>query len=132
MKKSIFTQIINGQIPCHKVYEDSKTFVFMDINPIQPGMVLVVPKLQIENYEDLPQEDLTALFITCQKISRAQRKIFPDKKKMSMQIEGLDVPHVHVKLFPINSAAEFHARMPTSPPNHDELAKIADKLQTAL
>lgn len=132
MNPSIFTRIINGEIPSHKVYEDEKTFAFMDIYPIQPGMVLVIPKEQITNIEDLPEELYLAVMKTARKIQRAQRKVFPGKNKMAMQVEGLDVPHVHVKLFPIDSAEDFHAYAPTSEPNHEELAKLAEKIRSNL
>lgn len=130
MEPSIFTKIINGEIPCHKVYEDEKTFAFMDIYPIQPGMVLVITKEQIANIEDLSEDLYLAVMETARKIQRAQRKVFPDKFKMAMQIEGLDVQHVHVKLFPIDTPEEFHAHAPTTEPNHEELAELAEKIRS--
>jgi histidine triad (HIT) family protein len=130
MEPSIFTKIINGEIPCHKVYEDDKTFAFMDIYPIQTGMVLVIPKEQIANIEDLSEDLYLAVMETARKIQRAQRKVFPDKFKMAMQIEGLDVQHVHVKLFPIDTPEEFHAHAPTTEPNHEELAELAEKIRS--
>lgn len=132
MEPSIFTKIINGEIPCHKVYEDELTFAFMDIQPIQPGMVLVIPKEQIDNYEDLPEETAHAVTTTSQKVMRALRKMYPGKKKIGVQIEGLEVPHAHVKLFPLDTGAEFHAKPFEGEPNHDELAKIAAKLRKEL
>lgn len=132
MEPSIFTRIIKGEIPCHKVYEDELTFAFMDIHPIQPGMVLVMPKEQIANIEDLPEELYLAVMKTARRIQIAQRKVFPDKLKMAMQVEGLDVQHVHVKLFPIDSAEDFHAHAPTSEPDHEELAKLAEKIRSNL
>jgi histidine triad (HIT) family protein len=132
MEPSIFTRIINGEIPCHKVYEDELTFAFMDIHPIQPGMVLVIPRDEIANVEDLPDDVYSAVMQTAHKIAKAQRKTFPDKKKMAMQIEGLDVQHVHVKLFPIDNPQEFHALAPTGDPNHEELAIMAEKIRSNL
>ena len=132
MEPNIFTRIIKGEIPCHKVYEDELTFAFMDIHPIQPGMVLVVPKIQVENYEDLPEEDFSALMKSVQKIGKAQRKTYPAKRKMAVQIEGLEVPHVHVKLFPVDSGSEFHAQPNDDEPNHEELAKEAEKIKANL
>ncbi len=129
MEPSIFTRIINGEIPCHKVYEDEKTFAFMDIHPVQPGMVLVVPKTEVENYEDLPEDEYIALMKTVQKIGKAQRRAYPGKRKMAVQIEGLEVPHVHVKVFPVDSGAEFHSPPNDGEPNHKELAKEAEKIK---
>ena len=132
MEPSIFTRIINGEIPCHKVYEDDLTFAFMDIYPIQPGMVLVVSREQIANIEDLPEEIYTAVMQTSRKIACALRKTYPNKFKIALQVEGLDVQHVHVKLFPFDNPAEFHTLAPTSEPNHEELEQIAEKIRSNL
>jgi len=132
MEPSIFTRIINGEIPCHKVYEDESTLAFMDIYPIQQGMVLVISKEQIANIEDLSEDVYMAVMATSRKIIRALRKTYPDKFKIAMQVEGLDVQHVHVKLFPIDNPAEFHALAPTSDPNHVELEQIAEKIRSNL
>lgn len=130
MSPSIFTQIINGEIPCHKVYEDEQTFVFMDIHPIQDGMVLVIPKPEIANIEDLPEDLYMAVMQTAHKVLLALRQVFPEKRKIAMQVEGLDVQHVHVKLFPIDTPAEFHNPAPTTEPNHEKLAEMAEKIRS--
>ena len=70
MQDSIFTKIIKGEIPCHKIYEDDKTFAFLDIHPIQPGQILVVPKKQIADFYDLDNEDYVAFFGTVKKIAK--------------------------------------------------------------
>jgi histidine triad (HIT) family protein len=129
MQDSVFTKIIKGEIPSHKVYEDDLVLAFMDINPIQPGMVLVVSKKQIDHFMDLPDEDYQALMMAVKKISLKMREVFPDKR-IAVQIEGLDVPHVHVKLFPFASADEFRAVPNTNTePNHPALAQMAEKLK---
>ena len=130
MADSIFTRIIKGEIPCHKVYEDELTFAFMDNHPIQPGMVLVVSKTPAETAWDLSDADYQALMNTVKKVALKMRQVFPQKKRVSVMIEGLDVPHVHVKVFPINSGEEFRAVPDTaSEPDHDEeLAAMAKKL----
>jgi histidine triad (HIT) family protein len=128
MQDSVFTKIIKGEIPCHKVYEDDKTFAFMDINPIRPGMVLVISKVQIDHFMDLPDEDYQALMAAVKKVGQKMREVFPDKR-VAVQIEGLDVPHVHVKMFPFASADEFRAIPNTNTePNHPALAQMAQKL----
>ncbi len=131
MEPSVFTKIINGDIPCHKVYEDDQTFAFMDIEPIQPGMVLVIPKEQIDNFEDLSDQTVASVMITSKKIMKSLRIVFPDKKKIGIQVEGLEVPHAHVKLIPINNGEEFHAR-PNTEVNHDDLADLAKKIRSNL
>jgi histidine triad (HIT) family protein len=129
MEQTIFTRIIKGEIPSHKVFEDEKTYAFMDIYPIQPGMVLVIPKEQIANIEDLSDDTYMAVMTTSHKIAKALRKTFPNKLKIALQVEGLDVQHVHVKLFPFDTAQEFHAHAPTTDPDHDELEETAEKLR---
>ena len=125
---SIFTKIINGDIPCHKVYEDDSTFAFMDIEPIQPGMVLVIPKEQIDNFEDMSDDLVCDVMLTAKKIMKALRRVYPNKKKIGVQIEGLEVPHTHIKLIPIDTGAEFHAR-PNKDIDNAELAELAEKIK---
>ena len=129
MSDSIFTKIIKGEIPCHKIYEDDKTLAFLDIHPVQPGMTLVVTKRQIEDFTQLDDDELTALMKTVKKVALRMKEVFPDKKRIGLQVEGLDVSHVHVKLLPINSGAEFHAKQDTTAePDHAALAEMAKKL----
>lgn len=126
---SIFTKIIKGQIPCHKVHEDDHTIAFMDIYPVQPGMVLVVSKRQTENFYELSDDEYQALMHASKQVALRLREVFPAKKRIAMQIEGLDVPHAHVKLFPFDTPEEFHAAQDMdSAPDHDALAKIAAQL----
>lgn len=129
MEDSIFTKIIKGDIPSYKIYEDDKTLAFMDIHPVQDGMVLVVPKAQVENFMDLSDEDYVAFWQTVKKVGRQLRQKFPSKKKVAIQVEGLDVPHVHAKLFPFDTAEEFRAMPPTDKePDYQFLAELAKKL----
>jgi len=129
MSDSIFTKIIKGEIPCHKVYEDEHTFVFMDIHPIQTGHVLVVTKSQVPTVWDLTDEDYAALMSTCRKIAHKMHRVFPDKKRIGLMIEGLEVDHAHVKLFPIDTGDEFRAKPDMeSEPDHPALAELAKKL----
>lgn len=130
MADSIFTKIIKGEIPSHKIYEDEKTLAFMDIHPIQPGHVLVVPKVQIDFFWNLPEEDYIALMKTVQQVGQRLKKVFPDKHRVGVIIEGLDVEdHVHVKVFPFNTDEEFRNKQnPNSVPNHQLLTEQAKKL----
>lgn len=129
MTDSIFTTIIKGEIPCHKVYEDDQTIAFMDIHPVQPGMVLVVSKRQVENFYELADDEYQALMATSQRVAKQLKQHFPDKRRIALQIEGLDVPHVHVKLFPFDTTTEFHAAQDTSAePDHIALAELAAQL----
>lgn len=129
MEDSIFTKIIKGEIPCHKIYEDDKTFAFLDIYPVQSGMTLVVTKVQAPTILDLSDEDYQALWAAVRKVATRMKEVFPDKKRIGIQVEGLDVDHVHVKLFPINTGVEFRQEPDTSAePDHAQLAEIAKRL----
>jgi len=123
---SIFTKIIKGEIPCHKVYEDDKTLAFLEINPIQPGHVLVVPKVQ-KHIWDLPDEDYHALMSSVKKVAnRIQEVLKPDR--VGLQVVGVDVrDHAHVHVFPFNGMAEY--RQLPHPAGDEELAEMAEKLR---
>ena len=129
MEDSVFTKIIKGEIPAYKVYEDQKTIVIMDIFPVQPGHVLVIPKTQVEDFYNLSDEDYTALFKTVKKVASKLKAVFPGKKKIALQIEGLDVSHAHVKLFPIDDADQFRAPNSVSEPDYQSLSEMAAKLK---
>lgn len=130
MADSIFTRIIKGDIPSHKIYEDERTFAFLDIHPIQPGQVLVIPKKQIEFVWDLDDADYQAVMATAKKVAQRLREAFPDKSRIAMQIEGLDVDHAHLKLFSFSTAEEFR-NIPDmdAEPDHESLAAIAKTLK---
>jgi histidine triad (HIT) family protein len=129
MQDSVFTKIIKGEIPCHKVYEDEHTLAFLDIHPVQPGMTLVVTKQQVEDITQLSDDEFQALMATVKKVSARLHEVFPNKKRIGVQIEGLDVPHTHVKLFPIDSGQEFRTEPDfDSEPDHTALAAMAKKL----
>lgn len=128
MSDSVFTKIIKGEIPCYKIYEDEKTLAFLDIHPKTPGHVLVVPKKEIDNLWDLPDEDYEALMKTAKKVAvRIQTVLEP--QRVGMQVEGVGVPHAHVHIFPFSSLEEYHHTPDLhSEPNHDKLAEMAKKL----
>jgi histidine triad (HIT) family protein len=125
---SIFTKIINGELPAVKVYEDSKTMAIMDINPIQIGQVLVFPKIEVGSIWELSDQDYLALMATVQKVGQKIKLAFPDKLRVGVMVEGLEVvDHAHVKVFPFSSVSEFHAQ-PVLRPSQSELEKIANQL----
>ena len=129
MQDSVFTKIIKGIIPCHKIYEDEKTFAFLDIHPIQPGHSLVIPKKPIEFVWDLPNEDYLAVMATAKKVAQRLREVFPEKSFVALLVEGLDVPHAHLKVFPFNTDDEFRYKPDMSAePDHPVLAALAKKL----
>jgi histidine triad (HIT) family protein len=128
MQNSIFTKIINGEIPCHKLYEDQRTFAFLDIHPVQPGHVLVVPKNPVEFIWDLPDDDYRAVMDTCKKIALHLRDVMA-VPCVHERIVGTDVPHAHVHLIPFTTTSELHHDADESAePDHTALAALAKKL----
>lgn len=128
MQDSIFTKIIKGEIPCHKVYEDNKTIAFLNIHPIQPGHTLVVSKNQVEFVWDLEDDDYTALMSTCKKVANKLKSAL-NAPYIGEQIIGVDVPHAHVHVIPFETVGEFR-NIPdmSAEPDHTALAEMAKKL----
>lgn len=128
MNDSIFTKIIKGEIPCHKVYEDDKTIAFMDIHPVQEGHVLVVPKVQIDKLYDLPDDDYLALMTVAKKIASRMQEVL-DPPRIAWAVEGFEVPHAHIHLVPIyHGFSDLDPANANHNPDHDVLATIAKKL----
>lgn len=128
-QETIFTKIIKGDIPSYKIYEDEYTLVILDIHPIQPGQVLVIAKKQVENFYELEEQDARAFWATIRKVGAHLKRNFSDKKRIGVMIEGLDVAHVHAKVFPIDSGEEFRAPQNMSDePDHPALEAMCKKL----
>jgi len=128
MAETIFSKIINGEIPAHKVYEDDRTLAFLDIHPVQPGHTLVIPKTEVDHVWELSSEDYAALMNTAKKVAIRLQKIM-GTKRVAVQVIGFDVPHAHIHLIPCNSTEEFR-NIPDmeAEPDHDALAALAEKL----
>ena len=105
---SIFSKIIAGEIPCYKIYEDEKTFVFLDIHPETQGHTLVVPKTEVDKIYDLADEDYVALMDTVKKLSVHMERVLG--KRILWKVVGTDVPHAHVHLMPLDETWE-HGRI---------------------
>jgi histidine triad (HIT) family protein len=126
---SIFTKIINGEIPCHKVYEDDKTFAFLDINPTVEGHTLVIPKTEVEFIWDLSNEDYAALMHTVKLLGKRLREVFA-VPYVGVKVMGTDVPHAHIHLLPFRTSAEYKSFTSIGAgPDHDALAKLAEKIR---
>ena len=133
MKDSVFTKIINGDIPCIKVYEDEDTMAIMDIFPVQEGMVVVFPKKQIRNVEDLDDNTAAKVMQTVHKIMKALRKQYPDATKIAVQVAGFQTPdHAHFTVYPANTVEEFHAPSPTAATDRATLEPLAQSLRNKL
>lgn len=134
MEPSVFTKIINGEIPSHTVFEDDKTIAFMDIHPVLPGHMLVVPKTQVDHFDALPEDDYTALFRTVKKVAANAKKVMGTKRAI-VSVMGFDVPHAHVHVIPANSTGDYYSSVArineimAAEPNHEELAQLAERLK---
>ena len=104
---SIFSKIVSGEILSHKIYEDSNHLAFLDIFPMSKGHVLVVPKKEIDYIFDMSNSEYNQLLLLAKKISIAIKKVI-NCKRVSLNIVGLDVPHVHIHLIPINRISDLN------------------------
>jgi histidine triad (HIT) family protein len=129
MEESIFTKIIKGEIPAHKVYEDEQVLAFLDIHPVGNGHTLVVPKRQVEFLWDLEDEEYQAVMMAAKAVARRLRDVL-GVAYVGVKVIGVDVPHAHVQLIPFNTAAEYNRPQDMeSEPNHAELGAVAEKLR---
>lgn len=126
---SIFTQIINGDIPCHKVYEDDKTLAFLDISPAAPGHTLVIPKTEVEMVWDMTDDDYRAVMATAKKVAQRIRDVM-QVPYVGEAVIGVDVPHAHVHLIPFTDAGMLKNLFApkVAEPDHAALAEVAKKL----
>lgn len=120
---SIFTKIINGEIPCYKIAEDEHFFAFLDINPNAKGHTLCVPKKEVDKIFDLDQETYMGLMAFSRKVAKALEKTVPCKR-VGIAVVGLEVPHVHVHLIPINAMKDmtFNSKVSLTPDEFESLA----------
>jgi histidine triad (HIT) family protein len=128
---SIFTRIVNGEIPCHKICEDDNYLAFLDINPLVRGHTLVIPKKEIDYLFDLDDKLLAGMTVFAKKVARAIDKVM-DCKRVGVVVLGLEVPHAHIHLIPINSLHDTEFSRPKLKLSPDELKLIADKIKNAL
>jgi histidine triad (HIT) family protein len=128
---SIFTKIISGEIPSFKIAENDHFFSFLDIFPLVKGHVLVVPKLEVDKLFDLPEQYLQEMLVFAQPIARAIEKSF-DCKRCGISVVGLEVPHAHMHLLPINTANDLNFTQPKLTISKEELAAIQAKILSNL
>lgn len=127
---SIFTKIINGEIPCHKLLENEQFFSFLDIRPVAPGHALVIPKVEIDRYFDLPDELLCGIMPFAKKVADAIEKSVPCMR-VGVMIAGLEVPHAHVHLIPIQSVTDLNFAN-AKDASQTELANLAETIRNHL
>jgi len=127
---SIFTKIINREIPAYIVAEDDKHVAFLDIFPVAKGHVLAVPKKEVDKLFDMDEADYLDLMRFSRRVAKALEKVFPEANRIGMAVIGLEVPHVHVHLVPINrmSDMDFSKKISLS---EDEFHHLQERIQDA-
>lgn len=128
---SIFTKIISGEIPAHKVAEDENFLAFLDIEPVSTGHVLVVPKKEVDYIFDLDEELYTDLMNFAKTVAKGLEKAIPCER-IGVTVIGLEVPHAHVHLIPISRMDDMNFSKPKLKPSEEELTKVAAKIKAAL
>ena len=124
---SVFTRIINGEIPCYKVAEDDRYFAFLDINPLREGHTLVVPKKETDYIFDLDDETLSGIILFSKKVAAAIKEAIPCAR-IGVAILGLEVPHAHIHLVPMNSMEDVNFKNPKLKFTPEEFKAIAEKI----
>ncbi|MDO3385775.1 HIT family protein [Gilvimarinus sp. SDUM040013] len=127
---SIFSKIIAREIPGHFVYEDELAVAIMTIGPLKPGHVLVIPKEEVDHWYDLPEATMAHLTVVSQKVARALQKAFP-ATRVAVIIAGLEVPHTHLHLVPMDEMQELDFANVTAT-DGDELARQAEAIRAHL
>lgn len=121
---SIFTKIVRGEVPCYKIYEDERTFAFLDIEPEAPGHTLVVPKVEVGKIYELSDEDYRAVMATVKMLAKHYDEVLGER--MMLKVVGVDVPHAHVHILPASAEQTERQTLKMTP---EEMEKIAEKLR---
>lgn len=127
---SIFTKIAAGEIPSYKCAENDKFYAFLDINPLVKGHTLVIPRKEVDYIFDLTDEELAEMTVFAKRVAAAIKRAFPCKK-VGMAVLGLEVPHAHIHLVPMNSEKDMIFSNPKLKLTDDEFKEIAEKISTA-
>jgi len=128
---SIFTRIINGEIPCYKVAENESYFAFLDINPLKAGHTLVVPKKETDYLFDLDDGDLAGIILFSKKVAAAIRSAYPCNR-IGIAVLGLEVPHAHIHLVPMDSMEDVNFKNPKLKFTPEEFRQIASNISSHL
>jgi histidine triad (HIT) family protein len=128
---TIFTRIINGEIPCYKIMENDKFLAFLDVFPLVKGHILVVPKLETDYIFDITDTDLSEMMIFAKKVAKAQKAAITCKR-IGVAVIGLEVPHAHIHLVPMNTANDLNFTLPKLQIAPSELEQIAVLIKAKL
>ncbi|MBK9454427.1 MAG: HIT family protein [Chitinophagales bacterium] len=128
---TIFSRIISGEIPCHKIAENETYFAFLDIMPLAPGHVLVVPKMPVDYIFDVDDDILAGMLPFAKRIAHAMEKVIPCER-IGVSVIGLEVPHAHIHLIPLRTMDDINFSRPKLKMSNSELAEIAAKIVSHL
>jgi histidine triad (HIT) family protein len=124
---TIFTRIVNGEIPCYKVAEDDRYFAFLDINPLKAGHTLVVPKKEIDYLFDIDDEYLAGMIVFAKKVATAIKEAYPCKR-VGVAVIGFEVPHAHIHLVPMDNMSDIDFKNPKLKFTPEEFKEIAENI----
>jgi len=125
---SIFTRIVSGEIPCYKIAEDEHFLAFLDINPLAKGHTLVIPKREVDYIFNLSEEEIAALMVFARKVALAIDRVIPCKR-VGVAVIGLEVPHAHIHLVPIDGVFDIDFKKPKLVISPEEFLDIADRIR---
>jgi len=128
---TIFSKIVNGEIPCYKVAEDEQFFAFLDINPMSKGHTLVIPKLEVDYIFNLDDDILSGMTLFAKKIAKAIEKAVPCVR-IGVAVIGLEVPHAHIHLIPINQESDMNFKNPKLKLSPEEMNEITLEIRENL
>lgn len=127
---TIFEKIINGEIPCYKIAETEDYLAFLDVFPLKEGHTLVIPKSTVDYIFDMEDEQLSGLHIFSKKVAQAMQKVLPCKR-IGTAVIGLEVPHTHIHLIPINNVGDINFQNPKIQVAPDRMTEIAEQISAA-
>ena len=125
---SLFSRIVAGEIPCHKIAEDDRFLAFLDIMPLAEGHTLVIPKLEVDRFFDLPDDLLSGINLFARDVALQLERAIPCER-VGVAVIGLEVPHAHVHLIPLNGVADINFERPKMQVTPDDLAATAAKIR---
>ncbi len=128
---SIFTKIVKGEIPCYKIAEDENYLAFFDINPVAIGHTLVIPKKETDYLFDLSNDELSGIMPFAKKVAKAIEKVVPCER-IGLTVIGLEVPHAHIHLIPINSLHDMNFEKPKQKLSKESFENLAAEIRTAM
>jgi len=128
---SIFTKIVRKEIPSYKVHENDRFYAFLDINPLKKGHTLVIPKNEIDYIFDLESDEYQNLWSFAKIVANGMRKVI-NCKRISIVVMGLEVPHAHIHLIPLDNMNDINFNQPKLNLSSEEMQQIADKIRNAI